>query len=354
MCNLAGYTGSKRAAPILIEMLKREQYFDGGVCTGIATLDHGKIYMTKVVGNVDELLRQTDALDFPGTVGIAHSRPGGSLVNQAHPFLDSNENLALCLNGTLRDVGTDEYYTHSQQIMQGFLDRGLNIRSFIPENGKHKKLSNGLTYHDTEPIALMTGDLCDQGENLFAALAKAIESLPGDIVTLAIHKSEPDAVAIGRITRPMEVAVGDGESYVATSAMAFPEDIQYRAMLSAPEAAVSVIRPGTFSITEYPVESCRIQRITADIYAKGYARLERLLLDAEHPLTIYDMPFFDQWKDLWDEPYVECGYRTEVGLLKPYAALMYQILYAFNREGRLHQTMWDHNGKPLIGFTLDK
>ena len=30
MCNIAGYVGTKRAAPILLEMMKKEEGFAGG------------------------------------------------------------------------------------------------------------------------------------------------------------------------------------------------------------------------------------------------------------------------------------------------------------------------------------
>ena len=117
MCTIAGYTGNRRAAPILIEMLRREQYFDGGICTGIATIHEGKLYHAKVVGNVDELLNKTDALNFPGTVGIAHSRPLGALqANQAHPFIDADGQLALVLNGVLADVDTPEFIQLSHAV----------------------------------------------------------------------------------------------------------------------------------------------------------------------------------------------------------------------------------------------
>ena len=35
---IAGYSGNRRAAPILIEMIRREQFFDGGKVTGIVTI----------------------------------------------------------------------------------------------------------------------------------------------------------------------------------------------------------------------------------------------------------------------------------------------------------------------------
>ena len=100
MCVIAGYTGSRRAAPILIEMLKKVEYFDGGLATGIATIHEGKLYSVKIVGNVDDLVKNTDAMNFPGTCGIIHTRPAGGRASHAHPFVDESGEFAFCENGT--------------------------------------------------------------------------------------------------------------------------------------------------------------------------------------------------------------------------------------------------------------
>jgi len=42
MCNIAGYTGRKHAAPILLEMLRKQQPYDGDMSTGVATIHKGK------------------------------------------------------------------------------------------------------------------------------------------------------------------------------------------------------------------------------------------------------------------------------------------------------------------------
>ena len=66
MCMIAGYAGPDRAAPILIEMLRKIEYFDGGRSTGIATVHEGKLYTAKINGNLDRFLRETDgAAPFP-------------------------------------------------------------------------------------------------------------------------------------------------------------------------------------------------------------------------------------------------------------------------------------------------
>ena len=50
MCIIAGYSGNQNAAPILIEMMKKEEYIDGGLSTGIATIHEGKLYYAKAKG----------------------------------------------------------------------------------------------------------------------------------------------------------------------------------------------------------------------------------------------------------------------------------------------------------------
>jgi len=50
MCNIAGYIGDRQAAPILVEMLRRQEWLDAGLGAGIATIHEGKIYHAKITG----------------------------------------------------------------------------------------------------------------------------------------------------------------------------------------------------------------------------------------------------------------------------------------------------------------
>ena len=74
MCTIAGYNGTKPAAPILIDMMRKLEGLDSGFYTGIATIHEGKIYHAKVAGDLDRLLETTDAANLPGTIGFIHSR----------------------------------------------------------------------------------------------------------------------------------------------------------------------------------------------------------------------------------------------------------------------------------------
>ena len=129
MCIIAGYSGFKKAAPILIEMLKKTEYIDGGLSTGIATIHEGKLYMRKVLGDVDTLLRETDALDLPGTTGIIHSRTMNDFISCAHPFMSADNKLAVVENGTTLGTGSKEFFDKETEIMNGFLARGMQPHS---------------------------------------------------------------------------------------------------------------------------------------------------------------------------------------------------------------------------------
>ncbi|NLB80278.1 MAG: hypothetical protein GX800_01355, partial [Clostridiaceae bacterium] len=77
MCNIAGYIGNKQAAPILIEMMKREEGFAGGCYTGIATLHQGRLHYTKLTG--DTYVHGTDVKTTRITGGL-HSPYKGVLL----------------------------------------------------------------------------------------------------------------------------------------------------------------------------------------------------------------------------------------------------------------------------------
>lgn len=51
MCNIAGYVGTKQAAPILLDLIEKQEGLAAGYYTGIATYHEGKIYYQKLVGD---------------------------------------------------------------------------------------------------------------------------------------------------------------------------------------------------------------------------------------------------------------------------------------------------------------
>ncbi len=365
MCIIAGYSGKKQAAPILIEMLKKSEYVDGGLSTGIATIHEGKLYTAKVVGDVDVLLRESDAINLPGTTGIIHSRTGNNHISHAHPFTDDVGELALVLNGTSWGGGTEEFYELSNSIMNGFYDRGITIKSAIEAPNSKRRLKDGKTYHDTEPYALMIGDAVKDSapetikNDIANATRMALETLPIDVIVLNIHSRLPDTITLGSISRPMSFGFGDGEMYLATVPWAFPEEIGRRPVMFLPPTSIAQVTPSGLNILSTAMDGVRVEQIDTRLQRVVRESMEELLGDnADGALSIYDMPFeIDrEWsKKHWYEPMVDSKFKPEGEVLKPSASLMYECLWSFYREGRLHFTDGKmKSGAKITKFWIDK
>ena len=92
MCNIAGYVGEKEAAPILIELFRKQEGLFGGFFTGIATHDGARLDYCKIQGELKILLNETNAASLKGKMGIAHSRtPSGGDSLWAHPFVTERD-----------------------------------------------------------------------------------------------------------------------------------------------------------------------------------------------------------------------------------------------------------------------
>ena len=363
MCTIAGYTGSRRAAPILIEMMRREEFMDGGLSTGIATVHEGKLYTAKVTGDLEELLRTTDAANFPGTVGIIHSRTSGNRVSHAHPFTSNDGQVAIVLNGTLREVRSPEFSAASNAIMTDFYNKGYDIKTAydIPENKTaSRKLPNGQGYHDSEPYALMIGEMVEgvEKKDLKRAMVKAtrdsLSKLPADIIVLAVHALLDDTITLGTITRPMNAGFGDGETFLATSAMAFPDEVQKRSIVAIPPTTVAQVTPEGLLISNEKIDGVSVEQVDYRIASYIRTHMEKLLLESgeDHPIGVPNTPCYTEWREAWSEPYVDCKFASPTGLLKPYATVLYEVFWSFHKEGRLRSRVVEENGTKTLKFWL--
>ena len=346
MCIIAGYAGNKPAAPILIEMLKKTEYIDGGLSTGIATIHEGKLYMRKVIGDVDTLLRETDALSLPGTTGIIHSRTGGNHVEHAHPFTSEDGKYALVLNGTGWGTGTEERARLETEILNGFLDKGITIKSAVippDENTKpYNILKNGMCYHRTEKYVHMIGEALrdlpmeEIRYNLAKETKKALETVPADVIILGVHAALPDTVTVGTVSRPMSIGIGDGETFMCTVPLGLPESIQKSSVIFLPPTTVADVTPDGVCIRSTSLEGTKVEQIdfrTARLIREDMEK--RLKVGEENAISIYGFPFYTEWDAFWKRPLVESKFVLENSRLKPAASAIYEGLWSFHKEGRL-------------------
>ena len=338
MCVIAGYSGNRPAAPILIEMMKKIEYFDGGYATGIATIHEGKLYYAKAMGDVDMLLKMTDALSLPGTTGIIHSRPGFDFFSTTHPYLDRAEKLALVTNGTFSGTATEEYYAEMRTVMNELIDKGVNSRvsaDIKPEGFYEKFMSkDGKVFWSPELRAFTVGLAAEEAkENKKSAIADALkesyERLPGDQIAVCIHADVPDTVSLCPVTRPMSVLEAEGECYLSSCAIAFPDDIKGK-VTHLPQCSVVQITPDGYTVVYDHLEGVRCESVTEEIIDVFAKAIEEQTKDT--PRGVYEI----KKPSPWHEPMVDCDrYRAEGGKLKPNMPAFYQAAYRLYKEGRL-------------------
>ena len=346
MCVIAGYSGKRQAAPILIEMMKKIEYFDGGYATGIATVHEGKIYYAKAIGDVEMLLRTTDALNLPGTTGIIHTRPNGEFFTVTHPYFDADGKLAMVENGGTGATGCPELHAEFCRVMDEFLDRGIvspASRDLNPKTHQNFFTKDGRPFYYIEAYSHLLGDMVKDvpKKDLKAAIAAAAkrvhERLPADNVSVSIHADLPDTLTVATVTRPMSVLEADGESYIASCALAFPEELQHLPVTHLPQCSVSQITPKGLEILTRGMEGVRSEPVTDRVVAYYKEYLEKMLVGKEDaPLSLYEV---QPPMEIWSEPRVDCRYVGTIRPLKPMMSAIYQALWELHLEGRLHSKL---------------
>lgn len=347
MCVIAGYSGKRRAAPLLIEMMKKIEYVDGGYATGIVTVHEGKLHYAKAIGDVEMLLRTTDAWELPGTTGVIHTRPVGQFISITHPYFDAHESLAMVENGGTGATGCQELYDVFNGVMNEMLERGLvspSAYDLIPSEHRNFFTKDGRPYYYIDAYTFLLGERLKDvpADRLKQAMAQQVkqvhELFPADNVSVTVHKDLPDVLTVGAVTRPMSVLQAEGESFIASFATAFPEELQHLPVTHLPQCTVAQITPSGLEICSVGMEGVRTEPVDARI-RKYYRDVieEKLTGRKEQPLSLYEMGL--PW-DIWSAPRVDCRYQGNPALyLKPKMAAVYQVLWDFHREGRLHSRL---------------
>jgi len=226
MCNLAAYAGKRPAAGVLLEMLERQEGLCSGHFSGISTVCDGRVYTARICGDSRRLRRETDAEKLPGTVGIAHSRTPGTTPTAAwsHPF-PVGDRLAYCANGSLGCFAERDF----SGLLKELTDAGVKFLSEIdtPSASPKKALPNGHTVHLSELNAQLVARAHFQEKlPLISALRRMFGESPSEIAALAVAADEAASVAALRFNQPLMWCCRAGEAFLATSALAFPDDLQ--------------------------------------------------------------------------------------------------------------------------------
>lgn len=323
MCNIAGYAGTRPAAPILLEMLRRQEGLCGGYYSGIATVHEGKIYYAKLTGDVHRLETLTDAAKLPGTVGIIHSRSNsGGGDNWSHPFVCTRE-------GEVRQAyvanGAAGFFTPkrpaSAALTEELLRQGytMDSREACPIEG-YPTLSDGSGVHMSDSMCQLVSRYIDGGLAMDTAMAEAFQAMPSEIVGLLLSLTDPEGIAWARINMPMMLAFADHGAYLASSAMGLPGDA--REPIPLPPCASGTVYKDGYTMKPFRSLPCSVAPITARVRKQAYDAIVEAL--KESPKTIGPLqdaaePFFDKADSV------------------PVTLLVYDVLLALEQEGILRR-----------------
>jgi glutamine---fructose-6-phosphate transaminase (isomerizing) len=196
MCGIVGFLGNGQAngrvAPIILDCLKTLEY-RGYDSAGMATVENNNIYLKKGVGMVAAVNKELHLDELPGNIGIGHVRwatHGGVTVQNAHPHVDCNSDIALVHNGIIKNYQT--------------LRRRLETRHrFVSET-------------DTEVICHLMEDYMADGASLLEALRRTVTKLEGSYAIVAISRREPDKIVAAKNESPLVVGTGANGYFVAS------------------------------------------------------------------------------------------------------------------------------------------
>src|ERR1700693_1720399 len=195
MCGIVGYVGSREAAPLLIEGLKRLEY-RGYDSAGIATLSNGAFAIRKSPGKLSNLIARLDGVSTPGTTGIGHTRwatHGRPTEVNAHPQTDCTGQIVVVHNG----------------IFENFAERKAALKA--AGHRFRSETDTEVFAHEVE--AAFTGDL-------LAAVRAAVRRLTGAYAVLVSSSREPGVLVAARSGPPIVLGLGNGENFVASDPVA--------------------------------------------------------------------------------------------------------------------------------------
>ena len=220
MCNIAGYVGTERAAPILLELIERQEGLAGGYYTGIATIHEGRLHWRKVVGDCARLREETDADDLPGSIGLAHSRSNsGGDWRWSHPFIACDDRLAYIANGSM---GYFAERTANEAAARALEAAGHTFTAVADEQiGAYPALDGGRSVHVSDLMAHAIEAELVAGTAPAEAIRRVFLDLPAEVVGLFITPTHSDCIFATRYTLPMCVAIDERGARVASSPTGF-------------------------------------------------------------------------------------------------------------------------------------
>ncbi len=196
MCGIVGYVGDRLAAPVLLEGLRRLEY-RGYDSAGIAVHDGEALRLARAVGKLDNLAQAIGVVEFPGELGIGHTRwatHGRPSEENAHPHRAGP--IAVVHNGIIEN---------HLELKRQLLEEGVTLSSDTDtEIAAHLIAREYLAVQETHGKAALR-----------EGLRRALGQMRG-AYAIAVVSEEAERIVVAKNASPLVIGLGDGENLCAS------------------------------------------------------------------------------------------------------------------------------------------
>ncbi|MBI3155724.1 MAG: glutamine--fructose-6-phosphate transaminase (isomerizing) [Burkholderiales bacterium] len=207
MCGIVGAVSTRDIVPILIEGLRRLEYRGYDSC-GVAVHQDGVLRRARSTARVAELQAHADDARLASGTGIAHTRwatHGAPSEHNAHPHFSHGPGAV--------DLASPTLSGRIALVHNGIIENHDSLRAELRARGYVFASQT-----DTEVIAHLV-HLHYDGD-LLEAVQRALPRLEGAYAIAVFCRDEPQRVVGARKGSPLVLGLGDGETFVASDAMA--------------------------------------------------------------------------------------------------------------------------------------
>ena len=241
MCGIVGYTGKKKAAPILLDGLAKLEY-RGYDSAGLAIRDgEANPVVVKAKGRLKVLSEKTDGgAALKGTCGIGHTRwatHGEPTENNAHPHIVDDYNVVGVHNGIIENY---------QELRDKMIRKGYKFYSETDTEVAIKTIDYYYKKYTHDPIE---------------ALAKTMVRVRGSYALAVMFKDHPGKIFVARKESPMIIGCDKDASYLASDV---PAILKYtRSVYYINDLEMACLEEG--NVTFYNLDGDTIEKTPTEI-----------------------------------------------------------------------------------------
>lgn len=196
MCGIVGYIGERNAAPVLLDGLRRLEY-RGYDSAGVAVHDGQALRLARAVGKLDNLAQAIEVTEFPGGLGIGHTRwatHGRPSQENAHPHRAGE--VAVVHNGIIEN---------HVALRQQLIAEGVTLSS-----DTDTELAAHLIAREYSQLKGSHGSAA-----LRTAVRRTLKRLRG-AYALAVVCEQAERIVVAKNASPLVIGLGDGEQLCAS------------------------------------------------------------------------------------------------------------------------------------------